>query len=77
MAFIKGLEIPGCVPGSGVNTCELPLLRVWLWRVVGRPRIGQGRLPTKIESVIISLSPGEVLDLWAKLRLCWVTVNLS
>lgn len=40
VVFIKGLEIPGYPPGSAVHTCDLPLLRVWLWNVVGRPRIG-------------------------------------
>lgn len=52
-----------------IHTCDLPLLWVWLWSVVGRPRIGHGRLPTKIYCAITSPSPGEVLDLWAGLRL--------
>lgn len=54
---IRDLEILGYVH-SGVNTCDLPLLWVWLWWVVGRPRIGQGKLPRKIERAITSLSPG-------------------
>lgn len=57
MVSIRDLEILGYVH-SGVNTCDLPLLWVWLWRVVGRPRIGQGKLPAKTERAITSPSPG-------------------
>lgn len=55
VVFIKDLEIPGYPPGSGVNTCDLPLLWGWLESVVGSPRIGWGRLPMKIECAITPL----------------------
>ena len=62
--IFKGLEIlefrpPPLLPpwpaGSSVNTYDLPLLGVWFWSVVRKPRIGWDRLPTKIECAIISL----------------------
>lgn len=77
VVFIKGLEIPVYPPESGVNTCDLLLLQVWLWSVVGRSRIGWGRLPTEIECAVTLLSLGEVPDFWVRLRLCWVAVNPS